>query len=196
MADLPTDILPLQLALELAGSLTVAGHPRNQAAIHATAMQFIRLCKVCSLKGRSWTPEQQAEELVRVILTEWEGGWPERGGSKRLQDLHRLMFTPAVLPSNYVRPLGEKPPVNCSRCNDFGVAYESGQAFYCDCPEGQDCSAQFGGAWLEIVRRVSPKRHDKQMFQPGPRCGDGVSVENSEDLRPLQKGSRILASRR
>ena len=162
MTDRPKDILPLEVAVKVAGSLTVAGHPRNQDAINATAMQLIRLCKGCQINGQSWNPEQQAEELVRLVTEEWGDGWPERGGSKRLQDLYRSKFIPEVLPPNPAQPLGEKLPINCSKCNDFGIVGEVGKKVYCDCPEGEYCRAEFGERWLAIVSGPKPRPRDER----------------------------------
>jgi hypothetical protein len=172
----------LEVAVKLAGSLTVAGHPRNQAAINATAMQLIRLCNGCLMNGRSWNAEQQAEELVRVVMTEWEEGWPERGGSKRLQDLYRLKFIPEMLPSNYAQPLGEKPPINCSKCNDFGYAGELGKKVYCDCREGEYCSAKFGERGLATFNGPRPR----------PRDEKNVSVPFTEVDRRFRESQSLI----
>jgi hypothetical protein len=85
--------LTLSVAQNLAGSLVTIGHPYQQAAINATAMDLLKWCKGAILDGRIWSAEQQAEALVEEARTTWDQ-WPEKGGTKQLLELFRTKYAP------------------------------------------------------------------------------------------------------
>lgn len=114
--------LPFEVAQIVAAKLATIGHPYQQAAINATAEDLVKWCHGVFLENRRYTPEQQAEALIARARTEWEDGWPDKGGTKRLLSLFREMFCAAEKTSRgpenqlYAVP----PPPACQTCDGTG----------------------------------------------------------------------------
>lgn len=84
--------LTFEVAQRLASSLVTIGHPYQAAAIEATAWDLVKWCHGVIAGRQVVTPEQQAQALVDHAREQWEDGWPEKGGTKRLHGLFREMF--------------------------------------------------------------------------------------------------------
>jgi hypothetical protein len=122
--------LDFNVALRLAGALTTVGHPFREEAIEATALLLVRLCKGAVIDGRQWTPRQQAQAMVDEIVSTWE--WPERGGTKALQELYYAKYAglpagaPVLSPDGALqRGLLAKP---CKFCEPSAAYCEYGGA--------------------------------------------------------------------
>lgn len=112
MADLDFDD-----ALQCASQLTTIGHPFSTAAINATAMDLVSLCKGVIRDGRAISPAMQASQLVTAARMGWEEGWPDRGGTHKLKRLCQELFDPA--PEAFKPWEAPKPP-DCEKCGDTG----------------------------------------------------------------------------
>lgn len=83
--------LDFSVAQHLAAALCSAGHPFQRDVIDATAADLVKWCKGCFIASRAVGPEEQAEALVEKAR-EWEGGWPDKGGTAKLKALFTEMF--------------------------------------------------------------------------------------------------------
>jgi len=107
-------------AQELAARLVTIGHPQQQAAIDATALDLMHWCTGYDRQGPAVSPDQQAEQLVEHARREWEVGWPERGGTKQLRDAFDRLFptdaphSPDPTTAELIRRGHWKPP--CEHC--------------------------------------------------------------------------------
>jgi hypothetical protein len=118
--------LTLSVAQALAGALVTIGHPFQQVAINATAMDLMKWCKGAILDGRVWSAEQQAEALVEEARTTWDQ-WPEKGGTKQLLELFRAKYAPKKaqasiedrLPDMIARGLLAAPCPHCTAGEPF-----------------------------------------------------------------------------
>ena len=84
--------LDFEVAQHLASSLVTIGHPFQKAAIEATAVDLVKWCQGYFAGATVIDPERQAEQLVDRARVEWEDGWPEHGGTKRLRLLFEQMY--------------------------------------------------------------------------------------------------------
>lgn len=117
-------------ALKLARRLTTIGHPFQEAAIDATAGDLMDLCKGTIRNGRIVQPQEQAELLIQEIR-QWDTGWPDRGGTRRLYDQFRSMFR-TDLPENAFIDFDNEPCI-CESGRKFrncckGKAWDDGTA--------------------------------------------------------------------
>lgn len=115
--------LSVQVAQGLVGYLLTIGHPYQQAAVNATALNLIKWCK--GDISRRMTPEQQAQALVEDAAETWEK-WPE-GGTRALLELFRAKYAPQkkvlTAEESVASMIGRgqlAPP--CDRC-DPGLLY-------------------------------------------------------------------------
>jgi hypothetical protein len=84
--------LKLEIAQSLAAALMNIGHPYQQSALNATALNLIKWCRGNIALGLS--PEQQATALVEEAAETWTAGWPERGGTAALFALFKAKYVP------------------------------------------------------------------------------------------------------
>jgi len=82
--------LTLPVAQNLVGFLLTIGHPYQQAAVNATALNLMKWCKGNIVLRLD--PEQQAQALVEEAAETWEK-WPE-GGTRALLELFRAKYAP------------------------------------------------------------------------------------------------------
>ncbi len=161
MADLTNED-----ALALASSLITIGHPFSPLAVQATALDLIEMCKGKVLgPGQILTPYEQAKKLIDRARSSWEEGWPERGGTRKLQLLFQEMFGKPEewVPISYEETLARglvRPP--CGRCDDFGHVGTRPTIQFCTCREGRHLKAWEGDSVLlrlntEPVERPNSK---------------------------------------
>lgn len=122
--------LEFPVAQRLAAALITIGHPYQQPAIDATAWDLVKWCGGYFGSNRPISPEEQAESLIEEARVEWETGWPEKGGTRRLHELFDRMYphktqAPATLED--VRARGLLPPP-CPYCADDATFCEEGGA--------------------------------------------------------------------
>lgn len=191
--------LNAKLATRMAHRLTtIEDFPRFDEAIAETAHDLVELW--------STTPdrlaEQQAEELVRHMRHKW----PKWEGTAAMIELYRKKFAPELPASNEAKPLGERPAIDCSFCQDTGVvrAQDNPQAVaWCICPTAErvkrdwpeflslSAGKTFSAAKLPYLPPVDPVALDKirkQMEQTEPtqvdRCefcnGVGYKIGSNE----------------
>lgn len=162
------------LALVLATELTtIQDCPRSNVAINATAQDLIRWCRGWIGNNNVWPPEAQARWLVREAREKWAEKWLGTGALKQLLDAR---FPPSNLAGNAAQPLGEKPPIECSDCNDTGIIQVRGRHQYCDCDLGARMRTDLGDnatRWLERMdgslgarRRVPEPRREPREIVP------------------------------
>lgn len=84
--------LAFEDAQHLAASLVTIGHPFQKTAIEATAFDLMKWCQGYFAGSTVIDPQRQAEQLVDRARVEWEDGWPEHGGTKRLRLLFEQMY--------------------------------------------------------------------------------------------------------
>jgi hypothetical protein len=145
LADLDPAVA-LTLATELT---TIYDCPRSNIAINAMAQDLMRWCRGWIGQNNIWPPEAQARWLVQEAREKWTEKWLGTGALKQLLDAR---FPPTVVPGNAAQPLGEKPPIICSHCNDTGIIRVGGRHQYCDCDLGARIRTDAGDnakRWLE-----------------------------------------------
>lgn len=111
--------LTLEAARSIAAALQTIGHPYNQAAINATAMDLVRWCKGVILNGRFIGPEEQAIALVNEARETWDQ-WPEQGGTKQLRNLFNEMFRDPSAGTTPTATYELRREPSCSTCSDTG----------------------------------------------------------------------------
>jgi|ERR1017187_2970738 hypothetical protein len=168
------DRLGYEVALRLARQLkAIPNFPWDEDVIAAHAQHLIRWCKGAIVDGRVWPAEAQAHWLVTEVQETWVEKWLGTGAMKQLFDAR---FTHSKVPANGFQPLGEKPPILCSSCNDTGIVRVRGKHRYCDCELGDRMKAdsgENGDKWLQRMDRsfvtsfVSPVRR-----KPNPTIQD------------------------
>ena len=124
--------LTFSVAQNLAASLVTIGHPYQQAAVNATAMDLVKWCKGRITDGGVQSPEQQAEALIDEVRTTWTE-WPQ-GGTRALLEL----FQGKYAPRKTVKPVTEEdmrarglidPP--CEVCDGRLYVGEAPNLNYC-----------------------------------------------------------------
>jgi hypothetical protein len=171
LADLDPTVA-LTLATELT---TINDCPRSNIAINAMAQDLIRWCRGWIGNNNVWPPEAQARWLVREAREKWAEKWLGTGALKQLLEAR---FPPSVRPGNAAQPLGEKPPTECSDCNDTGIIRVRGRHQYCDCDLGARIRTDAGDnaqRWLDRMDKSS-----KVASAPEPRRKSGLSLEELE----------------
>lgn len=127
--------LDFAVAQRLAAALVTIGHPFHPAAIDATAWDLVKWCAGYFGGSRPISPEEQAESLIEEARVEWESGWPEKGGTRKLHDLFERMYPSKALapaPATFatledVRARGLLSPP-CRHCADDATFCEYGGA--------------------------------------------------------------------
>jgi len=155
--------LDLEVAMKLATQLTtIYDCPRSAIAIEAMAQDLVRWCRGWIGNNNVWPPEAQARWLVREAREQWTEKWLGTGALKQLLEAR---FPPSTRPGNAAQPLGEKPPTECSDCNDTGIIRVRGRHEYCDCDLGARIRTDAGdnaARWLErmdvsIKKKCAPE---------------------------------------
>lgn len=161
------DKLTMDDAMALAGSLVTVGHPFSQIAIQATALDLLKWCKgkVEAVDGMVVTvsPKKQAEDLIDAARN-WEGGWPERGGTQRLRALFHELFpapgaAPKWTPLSYEQTVARgliRPP--CNRCDDTGYIGKPPDVEFCLCRIGLHQKDWEGERGLQRINAPLPER--------------------------------------
>jgi hypothetical protein len=127
-AEVPRDCESLhpEKAYSLASRLTlIPGFPNRNEAIAAASEWLLDHCK--SLAQAEWL----VEEAIRHFGSPWSGLW-------ELESLYSAKFRPAPAMRTF-EPLGPKPKVACSRCNDWGtVLGPAGVYTWCTCDHAHE----------------------------------------------------------
>jgi hypothetical protein len=147
MADRLKDEEALGFARRLKG---VLGFPWDDDVIKAHADHIQRWCRGYIAGDRVYPAWSQADWL----LNEVELTWKKWLGTSALKELFDSKFKSKILAGNEARPLGQKPPIECSSCNDTGIIHVRGKHRYCDCQLGErikEDSGENGKKWLALM---------------------------------------------
>jgi hypothetical protein len=145
--------LDQNIAVELATKFkSILNFPWD--CIEATAEDLIRWCTGAIVEDHVWPPDAQARWLAREARENWEK-WL---GTAALKQLFDAKFHPPKPSGNAAKPLGEKPPIECSLCNDFGTVFTGNRHRYCDCKAGMLMASDptRGEKWLRLCDRTIP----------------------------------------
>lgn len=175
--------LSFSVAQNLAASLITIGHPYQQAAINATAMDLVRWCNGILANGVRIDPEKQAQNLVDAARTNWEDGWPSQGGTARLYTLFREMFgKPSESGQITYEQLQARglidPP--CEHCDGGGYTGSPPFVEFCRCAQGRHQRYWQGERGL---LRINTKSDDKRKSVAANR----LKEVTREDLDRLLK---------
>jgi hypothetical protein len=164
--------LTFEKALSLARQLkAIPGFSWDEDVILAHADHLVRWCKGALMEdGRILPPEVQAVQLVTLAQERWKK-WMGPGA---LLELFRAKLVPVPPPSNAYHGLGEKPPIDCRSCNDFGVVKTRRGYRYCDCDQGVRMAGdpELGDRWIQL--------HNASTIADLTRRAKSVSAEVGE----------------
>jgi hypothetical protein len=156
-----TDELNFDAALRLARSLTtILEFPRFEDAIMATAFDLVDWCQGAILDGRVWAAEGQA----RWLVTEARRGWNKWLGTADFYALYKGKFEPSKRLERQVIDLGQKPPIQCSKCNDFGTRFNGDLYQYCECESGKQAGVDMGESWLQLLNKTKLQTRSGQIL--------------------------------
>lgn len=173
------DELNFGIAIQLAKTLkSIEGFSFDEAVINATAGDLMRWCKGAIIGGQVWSAENQAHWLV----TEAREKWQTWNGTAGLHKLFRSKFCMVTAPERQTFDMGEKPPVSCKICNDWGMAANA----YCDCEAGQELKKTWGAKGLaEIFRSKGITAHK------GPKTRPETLFVSAEDVKRAEEEYRL-----
>ena len=102
--------------------VTVPDFPRQNEVLDLVADDLLELC--ADVTEASWIVAEARK-------------WPKWRGTAGIIDLLRERRPPTVLPpERQVFDPGQKPPIGCGICQDFGYLFRGGHYEYCSCETG------------------------------------------------------------